>query len=87
MFGASNEGKQQMKNFVKSVIAVILVLGFNTAAAACPWCRAEVKSGIYDRNFLINLFTLLLPLLVITAIGFGLYHMDKISDKLKGRIK
>jgi hypothetical protein len=76
-----------MKNFVKSIVAVILVLVFNTAAAACPWCRAEVKIGIYDQNFFRNLFVMMLPVIVLTAIGFGLYHADKISDKLKGRIK
>ena len=76
-----------MKNLVKSIVAVILVLVFNTAAAACPWCRAEVKSGIYDQDFFNNLFVILLPIVILTVIGFGLYHADKISDKLKGRIK
>ena len=73
-----------MKNFVKSIVAVILVLVFNTAAAACTWCRAEVKSGIYDQDFYNNLFVMLLPVIILTAIGFGLYHADKISDWLKG---
>jgi hypothetical protein len=76
-----------MKNFVKIIVAGFTVLVFNTMALACPLCRAEVSGGIYNRDFFANLFVLLLPVLVITAIGFGLYHMDKISDKFKGRIK
>ncbi len=87
VFAVGKEGKQQMKIFVKSIVAVILVLVFNTVASACPRCRAEIKGGTYDQNFFYNLFVLLLPVIILTAIGFGLYHADKISDKLKGRIK
>ncbi len=76
-----------MKNFVKTILAICVVLVLNSVALACPWCRAQVKSGIYDQNFLYNLFVMLLPIVILTAIGFGLYHADKISDKLRGRIK
>ena len=76
-----------MRSFIKSIFAGFILLVFNTAAQGCPWCRASVKSGIYDQDFFNNLFVMLLPVIILTATGFGLYHADKISDKLKGRIK
>lgn len=60
---------------------------FSGAAWACPLCRAQVESGIYDQNFFDNLLMIVLPIVVITAIGLGLYHGDKILDRLAGRVK
>ncbi len=77
-----------MKRFRKFVATVfVLPLIFSSAVSACPLCRAQVESEIYNRNFLNNFFIMLLPIIIITAIGFGLYHADKISERLKGRIK
>jgi hypothetical protein len=65
----------------------VLPLISSGAVSACPLCRAQIESGIYDQNFFDNFFMMLLPLIIITAIGSGLYHADKISDRLRGRIK
>jgi hypothetical protein len=77
-----------MKQVWKIVVAqFILLIIFSSTVLACPFCRAQVESGIYDRNFFSNLFVMLLPIVILTAIGFGLYHADKISDRLKRRMK
>ena len=64
--------------------AFVLSVFFISTVSACPLCRVQVESEIFDHNFFGNLFMLLSPLIIITAIGFGLYHADKISDRLKG---
>jgi hypothetical protein len=77
-----------MKRFrVFATTIFVLLTVFDSQVSACPLCRAQVENGIYDRDFWDNLFAMLLPIIVITAIGFGVYHTDKISDRLKGGIK
>jgi len=77
-----------MKRIWKIVVAqFIFLIIFSSTVSACPFCRAQVKSGIYDQDFFNNLFVTLLPIIILTAIGFGLYHADKISDRLKRRMK
>lgn len=77
-----------MKRIWKFILADFALLAiFARSAVACSLCRAQVKSDIYDRNFLVNLLMMLLPIVIITAMGFGLYHADKILEKLRGGIK
>ena len=61
----------------------LLLLSFNLTAAACAECRARVKDGIFDQSFWSNLAVVLLPIVVIAAIGIGLYFTNEITDKLK----
>lgn len=74
---------------IRTIVAaqIVLTVIFSDTVFGCSFCRAQVNGGVYDRNFFSNLLVTLLPIIVITAIGFGLYHADKISDKLKGGIK
>jgi hypothetical protein len=76
-----------MSVLIKSVSASASALALAGSAVACPWCRVQVNNGIYDQDFLTNLLTLLLPLLVIAGGGIGLYNADKIAKKLKGGMK
>ena len=79
--------KQQLRHMNriwKTVITPIaLLVIFTLTASACPECRAQVKSGIYNQSFGFNLFIILLPMVVIVAVGIGLYYADKITDKIK----
>jgi hypothetical protein len=74
-----------MKRFREFFVAAFFLPAmFISSVSACPLCRAQVESEIFDRNFFGNLFMLLSPLIIITAIGFGLYQADKVSDRLRG---
>ena len=72
-----------MKSLAKSIIAAFVILAFNITVSACPWCRMQVKDGVYNEDFFGNLFVLLLPVVILAALGFGLYHADKISDVIR----
>ena len=61
----------------------LLLVSFNLTALACAECRARVKDGIFDQSFWANLTVVLLPIVVIAAIGIGLYFTNEIRDKLK----
>lgn len=67
-----------MKPILKCVGAAFVIAVFNFTVSACPWCRAQVKGGVYDASFSSNLFVLLMPLAILAGLGFGLYHWDKI---------
>ena len=72
-----------MKSLAKNIVAAFVILAFNNTVSACPWCRVQVKDGVYNEDFFGNLFVLLLPVVVIAALGFGLYHADKISGVIR----
>lgn len=72
-----------MKILGKSAGAGFALTIFVGAAAACPWCRAEVGAGVYNQDFIPNLFVLLLPPIVVGAAGCGLYYADKIAEKFR----
>jgi apolipoprotein N-acyltransferase len=72
-----------MRNVIRGVVTLLVTLVFTVAVSACPWCRAQVKNGVYDQGFFGNLLMLLLPIFILAAIGFGLYHADKISNKIR----
>lgn len=76
-----------MRNITNGIGAGFVLLLFNSAVSACPWCRAQVRNGVYNEDFFVTFFMLLLPLVILTAIGFGLYHADKIVHKFKREIK
>ena len=62
---------------------LLLLVSFNLTTLACAECRARVKNGIFDQSFWSNLAVVLLPIVVIAAIGIGLYFTNEITDKLK----
>ena len=71
---------------VRCILAGVTLLSLSTTVLACPECRAKVEGGVYDKNFIANLFILLSPILILTAIGIGLYYTDEITKKLSGKI-
>lgn len=54
---------------------------FSSSVMACPLCRAEVRSNIYDNHFTGNFLAMVLPLCVVALIGAGLFHADKFETK------
>ena len=74
-----------LKRFVRSIAAICILLASTATGSACPECRAQVRAGIYNQDFLANLFILLLPVLILSAIGVSLYYADEITERLKGR--
>lgn len=57
-----------------------------SAMGSCPECRAQVNAGVYNQDFSANLFILLLPVLILVAIGVSLYYKDEMTDGIKGAI-
>lgn len=74
-----------MRSVLRATLCgIILVSGsFSITASACPECRASVQGGIYNQDFLANLFVILLPILVLTAIGVGFYYADELAERVK----
>ena len=64
-------------------VQIILVLMFSIKVSACPECRAQVKSEIFDASFGPNLFIVLLPIVLIVVLGIGLYNADGINNKIR----
>jgi hypothetical protein len=76
-----------MKAVKSGITTLSVLLAVNNAVLACPWCRAQVKTGVYDQDFFGTLLVLLLPILILAGIGIGLYNLDKILNKFKGGVK
>jgi hypothetical protein len=47
-------------------------------AGACPWCRPRVQAGIYTPAYSANLVLVLLPVVVLLALGVGIFYWDKL---------
>jgi hypothetical protein len=47
-------------------------------AGACPWCRPQVRAGIYTPAYTANVLLVLLPVVVLLALGTGLFYWDKL---------
>jgi hypothetical protein len=74
------------KRIIKKILFFIFTLiPLTQILSACPRCRAQVAEGIYNPDFGLNLFLMLLPLLVLMAFGFGLYYVDNLIEKSGGR--
>lgn len=52
-------------------------------AAACPLCRAQAESGIYDRDFTFNLLIILLPVVLLAVVGVGIYVSEGVYEKFR----
>jgi hypothetical protein len=62
-----------MKNILTLTIPLITL---TESLSACPRCRAQAAAGIYNADFGLNFFFMLLPILILAALGFGLYYVD-----------
>lgn len=72
----------RMKRIVSpAATALLIALSCATSAWACPYCRVEVRDRTFGSDFASTAFLLLLPLLVIGAIGAFLYFSDRPSGK------
>ncbi|MDQ3012751.1 MAG: hypothetical protein M3X11_18840 [Acidobacteriota bacterium] len=72
-----------MNRILRGIIDGIILLAFTTTVSACPECRAQVRGDVYNQDFSGNLFIMLLPILVLVAIGIGLYYADEITERIK----
>lgn len=72
-----------MSRVTKGFVAAVVIFALNESVWACPWCRIQVRGGIYDENFVSTLLMLLLPIFVLATIAIGLHHADKISEKIR----
>lgn len=75
-----------MKHLSAGFVALYILFS-STALLACPQCRSTVKSEVYNGDFAVNLFVLLLPLAVLFVIGIGLYFSDTLVAKLRQVIR
>jgi len=67
----------------KYIFAIIILLALTATVSACPECRAKVEVGLYNQDFSANLFIILLPILILTATGTGIYYAVDVIDKIK----
>lgn len=74
-----------LKRFIPACAALLLLLGAAPTAWACPECRAQVSSGVYGPGFTTILLVMLLPTVVLTLIGVGVYYAGDIKARLRGR--
>lgn len=75
-----------MKRISKGIFFGVLFQALTATVSACPECRARVGGGIYNQDFLLNLFALMLPVIVVVASGVGLYFADEITERLKEQV-
>lgn len=62
-----------MKRALKGIFVWTILQALAVSVSACPECRAKVRDGIHGQDFSANLFVLLLPVVVVIAVGVGLY--------------
>jgi hypothetical protein len=73
-----------MRQIWKTIITqFLLLLSFDLTASACAECRARVNDGIFDHSFWANLIVVLLPIVVIAAVGIAIYFTHEIGDRIK----
>ncbi len=77
------EGK--LKRFIPAGAVLLLFLYAAPAAWGCPECRAQVNSGVYGPGFTTILLVMLLPTVVLTLVGFGVYYAGDVKARLRGR--
>ena len=67
---------------LKKTLALLLMTLTETLSA-CPLCRAQAAAGIYNPEFGLRCFIVLLPILVLVVIGLGLYYADDPMGKVE----
>ena len=71
-----------MRHITKNIlILTIPLITLTENLSACPRCRAQAAAGIYNADFGLNFFFMLLPILILAALGFGLYYVDDLLGK------
>ena len=66
-----------MKRTVNILILSVVFALFVQTISACPLCRAQVENEIYSRDFLLNLFVVLLPVFLLAGLGTAFYFSGK----------
>lgn len=73
-----------MKRIVTTLAALIFTVFLSASIAlACPQCRAQVKSSIYNESFYNNFWVMTLPIFVIALFGIGLFYAGGIKSKVE----
>jgi len=66
-----------MKSLSHAAVVFVAVLVFASAASACPFCESEtgqqVKAGIFNDQFWMNVLLTLLPFPILLAIVALIY--------------
>ena len=71
-----------MRRIVKNIMVLTFpLIALAESLSACPRCRAQAAAGIYNADFGLNFFFMLLPILILAALGFGLYYVDDLLGK------
>lgn len=55
---------------------ILFLLGFSVFTYACPECRPDVESGIYNESFIKNIFIVLLPVMIFLSFGLGVFYSE-----------
>jgi hypothetical protein len=63
---------------MQKIFLTLLASLWAAGAGACPWCRPRVRAGIYTPAYTTNVFLVLLPVVVLLALGIGLFYWDKL---------
>jgi hypothetical protein len=64
---------------MKKLSFLLLLTG---PAAACPVCRPKVAAGIHNAQYSQHLLLVLLPAVLLLALGLGLYYWDKLAARV-----
>jgi hypothetical protein len=52
-------------------------------ASACAICRPKVQAAIHNADYSVNAVLLLLPVVLLLALGVGLYYADVIWARVR----
>ena len=66
---------------VLSGVVLVVVLNSASTAVACPGCRAEARTQIFNSGFIGTALLLMLPLIAIIAVGILFHLSDRPSTK------
>jgi len=78
--------EKDVKRLIARLAGLLLFLSAAPTSWACPECRVQVNSGIYSQNFTSTLIVMVLPIIVLSLVGVGIYYANEIKAKLKGRV-
>ena len=63
---------------MRTIFLTLLSSCWLAPAWACPWCRPQVRAGIYTPAYTTNVLLVLLPVAVLLALGIGVFYWDKL---------
>jgi hypothetical protein len=65
---------------MQKLFLTLLASLWAAGAGACPWCRPQVRAGIYTPAYATNALLVLLPVAVLLALGITLFYWDKLRS-------